>query len=175
MIVRPDVTFRSDLVDDGIKTEDGSLVLEWPGRLHALAVAGMLKALGYAVSTPVTVGQPWWDLEVILGGELVFVRVMLIESQFLFAVWRPKPKRTWYLASKPAGPAFDDMLVALDAGLRADGRFHDLRWLTPTEFHHDAPGAPTPLSEIEEMAGYVPPPAPPPRPWREWDHPWRDR
>jgi hypothetical protein len=169
MIVRSDLMFRSELVDKGVTAQDGSEVLEWPGRLHALAVAEILKGLGCQLSPLLCLGPPCWDMQALLGPKLIWLRVMFAGDEVFLIVKDGNPGRTWYFARKPPGPVFTGMLTSLDEALRADGRFHDLRWLTPEEFHNEAPGAPAPVSEVVEMAGHTP------RPWREWDRPWRDR
>jgi hypothetical protein len=176
MTVRCLISFRSDLADDGVETEDGRDFLEWPGRLHIQVAAEILEALGGRISEIIDMQELGWDLEAKLGRKAIWMRVEFVENEIIFMIEDKNPERTWYFARKPPGSVFTGMLTALDAALRADGRFHDFRWFTDKEYDHDAPGAPTPVSDVEEMAGYVPPPPPPPtppRPWREREHPWR--
>ena len=167
MMIRTLATFRSDLADDGVETEDD--FVEWPGRAHAQVLAEILQALGWRVSEMIDSNEHGWELEAKLGHDRIWLQVTPLEEVILMiegaaTVW------TWFLARKP-NTVFTGMLTALDAALRGDGRFQDLRWFTNKEYQSSAPGAPTPVSDLEEMAGY----APSPRPWREWDHPWRDR
>jgi hypothetical protein len=157
MIVRGLLTFRSDLADDGVLNEDRSDFLQWPGRLHAAVAAEKLRALGWQVSEPIDMQIVGWELDAAMDGKSIWLRIEVVDEIILMIEDR-KPERTWYLARKPPGPVFTGMLTALDAALRADGRFHDLRWFTDKEYQASAPGAPTPVSDIKEMAGYVPPP-----------------
>jgi len=159
MTVRCLLTFRSDLGDDGVLTEDRHEFLQWPGRLHAAVAAEKLRALGWQVSEPIDMQVVGWELNAAMGRKPIWLRVEVVD-EIILMLEDLKPERTWYLARKPPGPVFTGMLTALDAALRADGRFHDLRWFTDKEYECSAPGAPTPVSEIAEMAGYVAPPPP---------------
>lgn len=174
MIVRSLVTFRSDLADDGVETEDRKDFIEWPGRVHALVLSEILQALDWRISRMVDANEHGWELEAGLGRKWIWAQVTPLDEVILMFK-DMSPERTWYFAKKPPGSVFTGMLTALDAALQVDSRFHDVRWFTSKEYDFSAPGAPKPVSDILEMAGYVPPPPPPQRPWREWDHPWRDR
>ncbi|HVY32855.1 MAG TPA: hypothetical protein VG960_00415 [Caulobacteraceae bacterium] len=172
MILRTMATFRSDLADNGVEAEDTHDFIEWPGRAHALVLADILQAMGWRISKMVDSNEHGWELEAKLNGNRIWMQISPID-EIILMFEGSSPIWTWFFAPRPTG-VFPETLTAIDAALHADGRFHDLRWFTNKEYQHDAPGAPTPVSDIQEMAGYASPPLPP-RPWREWDHPWRDR
>jgi|GEM_PF-1244960 hypothetical protein len=177
MTVRSWVTFRSDLADDGVETEDGHNFTEWPGRVHVLMVAELLQTLGWQVTGTIDVQERGWELDARLDRKAIWMQVTPLD-EVIVIIKDGNPEWIRYLAGKGPGPVFTGMLTALDTALHNDGRFHDIRWFTQKEHNCGAPGAPAPISDIKQMAGYVPPPPPPPpppRPWREWDHPWRDR
>jgi hypothetical protein len=166
MTVRNWAIFRSDLADEGVKNGDDFLA--WPGRIHVLVAAEILQALGWEVLGLVDMQRLGWDLAARLGGKEIWLRAAS-PGGVILVIEDANPERTWYFGRKPSGQVFRDLLSGLHAALHADGRFHDIRWFTRKEIDCVAPGAATPVSDVEEMAGL------PPRPWREWDHTWRDR
>jgi hypothetical protein len=163
VIVRSLVTFHSDIADNGIETEDGDDFVEWPGRVHALIVVEMLQALGWGISEMRDSNEHGWDVEATLGRKTVWAHVTPLD-EIILDIEEGTPFWTWLFSRKPSGPAFTETLMALDAALRADGRFHDFRWFTDKEYQRRAPGAQTPVSDIKEMAGYIPSPPSPPDP-----------
>lgn len=168
MMVRSLVTFRSDLSDDGVEHAGG--FVEWPGRIHALVLTDILRSLGCEVSEMIDSNEHGWELQGSLSRDGIWMQVTPLDEVILMiegasSLWSR-------LFARKAVAEFLELLKALDTALRADGRFHDIRWFTNEEYGRNAPGAPAPVGDLEKMAGYV---APPPRPWREWDHPWRDR
>ena len=161
-------TFKSDLADDGLE-RDGEFV-EWPGRIHALALAEILRPLGCEVSEMIDSNEHGWELQASLGRDGIWMQVTPLEEVIVMiegasSLWSR-------LFARKSVAEFIGLLTAFDAALRADGRFHDVRWFTREEYGANGLGAPAPVGDLEKMPGYLPPP---PRPWREWDHPWRDR
>lgn len=116
----PNVWFKADFPDDTVYSEDGDEV-EFAGKAVARAVAQMLTARGYRVDEPENEAESGWSLNVYRGKQRYWVQVTFIDDYILQtsdATWRLFPDRTGYVA----------LLHDLEAGLKSDRRFSDLRW-----------------------------------------------
>jgi hypothetical protein len=145
MIVRTLATFHTDLPDDRIETDDGMDFIRWPGLNVANALADLLRAMGWAPSDPFDLQERGWDLDATLADKGISLRISLIE-EVIVSITDRTPDRTWYFKRKPPGPVFVGMLVALDAALKADGRFRNVLWFTPEGYDSQTEaGAPSPV------------------------------
>jgi hypothetical protein len=142
MIVRTLATFQTSLPDDRIEKDDGTDFIRWPGLNVALAVADLLRSIGWTADDPIDLEHRGWDLYADLGSKGIRIRISLIDEVIVDITDRT-PDWTWFFRRKP-GSVFIRMVTELDKALKADGRFWDIRWYTfkgyPTET-----GAPVPI------------------------------
>jgi hypothetical protein len=145
MTVRTLTTFHTDLPDDAVETADGMDFIQWPGRNVVQAIADMLKAIGWTPEDPLDLEERGWDLDARCGDRMISLRIEVPEEVIMNITDRT-PDRTWYFKRKPPGPVFVNMLVGLDAAMKADGRFRNILWFTPEGYDSQTEtGSPVPV------------------------------
>ncbi|OXE36660.1 MAG: hypothetical protein CGW95_06320 [Phenylobacterium zucineum] len=140
MKVRPNAEFRADFPSDLIEDDDG--IVRFGGHAIAEAIAGMLRRLGYEVITPIYAGEHGWEFDARIDGRRYWLQVTdLGESEGLLMTenmaWNFWPFRSRY----------GEFLLQLDAELRRDGRFSEIRWLTKDWWRTDAAGTDSPVED----------------------------
>ena len=118
--LRPNVWFKADFPNDAVYDEDGNEV-QFAGQAVAQAVANLLRARGYRVSEPENGYENGWSLNAHTQGQRFWMQVTFIDDYILQTqdmTWRLWPNQAGYIA----------LLTALDASLKSDPRFTDLRW-----------------------------------------------
>ncbi len=121
MKIRPCAEFRADFPDDQIWDDDNNVV-QFGGRNIAEALGTILQGQGYEVLSLEEHPEHGWDFVVGLNaGELLF------EISF--------GGETWHLSTSgqsidrwPKPSDYAELLIALDAEMRKDGRFSDIGW-----------------------------------------------
>jgi hypothetical protein len=130
--VRRDAEFLYDFPEDQI--EDDHDIVQFGGKGVTEAIARMIRGLGYQVSDPQDEDFKGWALNVSDRRSEFWLRFsdlrptgILVTSDLTFPLWLwPWPRR-----------AYVDFLSQLDAELRRDGRFREIKWFanygSPTE------------------------------------------
>ncbi len=145
MTVRTFTTFSTDLPDHAVETADGMDFIQWPGRNVVQVIADLLRAIGWTPDDPLDLEERGWDLDAHCGRRMIRMRIEFIEEVIVMITDRT-PDRTWYFKRKPPGPVFVGMLVGLDAAMKADGRFRNIRWFTPEGYDSQTEaGSPVPV------------------------------
>jgi hypothetical protein len=143
MIVRPWVTFDSDLPYDGIETEDGDDFIQWPAKNVAEAIAEILGRLGCTDVEIDVLDHRGYEVTFNVGKRQFGSRVTMIE-QYLVGF---RQYSWWDGVMKRLRPEYLDILRRVDDELKRDGRFHKLRWFAGDEVLK--PGIEGALSPLE--------------------------
>jgi len=130
MTLRTRATFYTDLPDDAIETADGMDFIQWPGRNVAELIADLLRGLGWKPDDPIGLEERGWDLDASCGVQSISIHIEVPEEVIINITDRTGAL-TWYFKRKPPGPVFVEMLIGLDASMKADARFTDIQWFTP--------------------------------------------
>ena len=120
MSLRPNVWFAADFPDDTVYDEDGN-ELQFAGQAVARAVADLLRARGYRVDEPENEMENGWSLDAYRQKQRFWMQVTLIDDYIL-----QTKDMTWRLWPNTA--AFEAFLLDLEASLKSDARFSNLRW-----------------------------------------------
>ena len=122
--VRRDALFLFDFPDDQI--EDGHDIVVFGGRGVTDAIAQMIRGLGYQVSAPQDEDFKGWSLNVSDRRSEFWLRFSdLGDSGVLVTADMTFPRWLWPLPRR----AYADFLLKLDAELRRDGRFREIKWV----------------------------------------------
>jgi len=122
--VRPDALFLFDFPDDTI--EDGRDIVVFGGRGVTDAIAQMIRRLGYQASAPQDEDFKGWSLDVSDQSSEFWLRFSDLGSEgSLVTADRTFPRWLWPWPRR----AYVDFLLKLDAELRRDGRFRDIKWV----------------------------------------------
>ena len=140
MLIRPCAELCADFPDDMIE-EDGEVV-QFGGRGVAEAIAAILRARGYEVSTPEHQQENGWDFDVKTERRRVWFQISDLGDVFVltsrcYAGFLPRRKDTDVHA---------EVLTRLAAGLAADRRFKTVRWQLQREVLSGAAGSDKPVS-----------------------------
>ena len=127
MIVRPWVTFDSDLPYDGIEDEEG--FVQWPSKNVAEALAEILRRLGCEDVDIDVLDERGYEVTFSIGNRQFGSRVTMIE-QYLVGF---SQYSWWDGVMKRLRPEYLDILRRMDAELKRDGRFHNMRWFAADE------------------------------------------
>lgn len=118
--LRPNVWFKADFPDDALYAEDGN-ELQFAGQAVVQSVAEMLRARGYRVDEPENEHENGWSLNAYRQGQRFWIQVTFIDDYILQSkdmTWRLWPNRAAFIA----------FLCDLEASLKSDPRFSNLRW-----------------------------------------------
>jgi len=141
MIVRPWVTFDSDLPYDGIEDETG--FIQWPGKAVAEATAEILGRLGCTRINIDTIGEAGYEVAFTAGRRNLAARVTMIDN-YVVCIHQYSIYDSLFNKIRPE---FISILRGLNAELNSDGRFHQIRWFTGDEVFSGVEGA---LSPVED-------------------------
>jgi hypothetical protein len=139
--VREVAQFRTDIPYDGIEEDDE--FVQYPGKGVTEAVAEILRRLGCEVEGPISADFKGWELAVSAQGRQLRCRVGYIEDVIL-SFWDP----SWIneLLHRHH-PVYLDTLTRFAEALRADSRFHDVRWCKGEHVGLPVTGAADPVSK----------------------------
>lgn len=122
MKIRPCAEFRADFPDDMIE-EDGEIV-QFGGRGVAEAIAALLQALGYDVSTPEHQHEHGWDFEVKTQGRRIWIQISELDDVFVLT----SECHAGFFPRRKDADVYAEVLTRLNAGLADDQRFSNIRW-----------------------------------------------
>ena len=133
--VRPQAIASSTIADDSVEDEHGMLI--FAGRTIAELIASQLAARDYAPSKPENMGFKGWLFTVSSRRNVIVIRVSVVDDVYVAAYYHPNFSDR-LLGRKDE--IYRPLLRDLDAILRADDRFSNIRWMAAgaegPEFEH---------------------------------------
>ena len=123
--IRRNVYFRADFPDDRVEDEDGELV-EFGGRAIAQKIADLLTAGGCEVSPLENMFESGWMFSAVREKQNIHMHLAEFEDDEEFVLYTAETGLAlpWKLAQQ----IYADVLLGLDAGLKADKRFDGIVW-----------------------------------------------
>jgi hypothetical protein len=130
--IRPTAEFVADFPDDCV--EEGDDIIVFGGRGCTEAIGAALRALGYQVAEPQPEDEHGWTLEAWKGRYKCWLQVTdLGEGTYILGT-NVVTLRFW---SKPTRHA--EFLSDLDAAMRGDARFRQMKWFANYRDRNEVP------------------------------------
>jgi 8-oxo-dGTP pyrophosphatase MutT (NUDIX family) len=147
VIVRYCAEFKSIFPDDRIENDEGTEIIQFPGKSAATAISEMLGRLGYDADAPEHAGMDGWDFEIRVKGYphgcRCWCTVTLIDDYYLYIT-----NTSWWDRVREVYPApYIEVLRALAREMAVDPRFSDVRWYLPKDAVRGLPGASKPVDD----------------------------
>jgi uncharacterized RDD family membrane protein YckC len=153
MTLRNNLLFVAGFPDEGV--EDEHDFVEYPGRIAAEILQGVLRGLGCEVEPLFSADMKGWEFQFRFEGRGFWSRVTVIECHYAVFVERGLGAA---LGRGDGGPALADLLARLDEALSQDPRFSQLRWYAGDEIGNAI------SATIADGRSTPEPPPPPDRP-----------
>lgn len=135
--LKPNVWFKAAFPDDTVYAEDGDEV-QFAGQAVARTIAELLRARGYRVDEPENGYENGWSFDARRQRQRFWMQVTFIDGYILQS--RDMTWRLW-----PSQAEFIAFLTDLEAALKSDPRFSELRWWAKDWPPSEAEAAPSPL------------------------------
>jgi hypothetical protein len=138
--LRKEAIFLTDIPDDHVEDEDGEIVV-WGGKGVAEALREMFERLGYETGEPKHEPEHGWEFQIHRDKRtLWFLVTDGVDEYYLhsgditlspFGLFRPGRRRRFHA----------EALHGLNAELRKDPRFRDIRWFEDLDTAPDGAAA----------------------------------
>jgi hypothetical protein len=151
--LRPVAEFRADFPDDQI--EDGDRIIQFGGKTVTEAVAEIVRGLGYSIGDLLNEEEHGWQLEV--KGENCSLWLQITDLADHMILDAMDATELFERSRSPRARQYAELLPRLNAALKLDGRFHDIKWYTRKNAQGEV-GVDEPVSE-EAAPERVKPPA----------------
>lgn len=129
--VRSVAEFLHDFPDDCVEDEHDIVV--YGGKNVTEALGQLIRGLGYRVSDPIDEGFKGWELSIRGMGRRFQLRYSDLPPVGVLSVWDVTFLH-WSTRTSLA-----EFLLDLDAELRRDGRFHEIKWSALRSSPDEAP------------------------------------
>ena len=134
-VVRPQAVASSTFADDSVEDENHTLI--FAGRTIAELIASQLAARDYEPSRPENMGFKGWFFTLSSRRNVIVIRVSVVDDVYVAAYYHSNYLDR-LLGRKDE--VYRPLLRDLDAILRADDRFSNIRWMAAgaegPEFDH---------------------------------------
>ena len=141
MIIRPRAVCQTTIPDDGYDDENGEFI--FAGRTITQVLADGLRARDREVTEPEFLGDHGWGCDAISPHNNIEVVVAVIDEIYVTVTYSPN------IGDRLLGrkdPLYREILRDVDAILRSDARFSDVKWYA--NHHSGAQPADHPIGDI---------------------------